>query len=266
MYASSMGYVRLIPIGLIIGLILVLSRIALAPIQVMLYVGSLIGMFERSKITVVVSAEHADQFREDMIKEMADGTRRILEHYGVESLAASRHAIRRNGLSSVRQRERDLTEGELLMNAGIVLIGLAASTATAIPQMRRFITAYVPVDSLAVLSLGTATVGAVVLIILFIRETIVRALLYDDGDLSVGRSEEILSKSVWNMIVVGTPSKALRAYYILYFANLIGEDTYAAVRSVLSESLDPTTTKRGVLNRQLSEVVHAIFRDMGVAS
>lgn len=225
------------------------------PVRLIGWVGNFFSIDYWLRRCLLLSDERAELIRDDLADSMSEGTRKILQEEGIDTLAVHRHKFRREGLKSVRDVDVKISNGELLVSLTLVLIGLNPSI---IPTMVDIQVQLGVFQSTRQVSVLTTVIGLSILILTNIRGAVVSYLMYDDSGLSRGEPPELLTKMVWNQFAANRPAKVIGAYYLLYFGRLVSDGTYAGIRGTLVAGMDPNKTKSQSLRENLPKIIGAV--------
>lgn len=254
-----MGTARLFLIGVGLMVYYIFIWLIFFPTRVLLVLGRARTFQKYARSAVLFSDTQAHEVRDDLAQNMAVGAERVLEYHHVGHLP-SRHQFRREGLKSARSADSQLSSGEFLVSAIVVVLGLLASVFTIVPNGKKWAAAILSrysIDILGIVSVATAVIGFLILVLVFLRNAVVSHLLYDDSELSVGERPELLMKMTWNSMVARNPAKVLKGYYLLRFGDLAGDRVYSVILSTLTDAMDPELGKWEVMKNRLPDLIKA---------
>ncbi|QIO25555.1 hypothetical protein [Haloarcula sp. JP-L23] len=249
--------------AVLILVLILIYRVLFIPIRILIIIGRKIKLQERLRRPFLLSDERAQRVRDRAAEHLDEGTQRILHHNN--ALSGSRHHIRHQGLQATQRIESSLDDGEFLITACIVVLGIATSVISLTRSGQRAVklaSVQIGVTELGWFSIGLSFLGFVILVLLTIRNSILRHLMYNERELSIGTRTELLTKATWNLVVARNPVTGLKLVYLLYFVESIGDATVETTMDVLISGMDPTKSKRDNRRENLGNLIQAMKTDL----
>jgi len=263
-----MAFLKTISTGAILIIAFIVVWLLLLPTKLIFILGSSYSVNRPLRKPLIFSDKRSRKVRGDLLDAISDGADRVLQHTDNGQMPYSREIIKQRGLKAVGESERKLNSGEFLVSLLITITGLLASTLSILGERLGYSStfgSYQFIDLISLLSISATIVGVLILVLVGIRMAIIDHLVLGIDEFVFTDLSDLLTKLVWNESVAEQPTKVLRAYYLLIFADMIGEDTYSTVLSILEASMDPSTSASEVLQEYLPQIYESIETGVSVS-
>jgi len=180
---------------------------------------------------------------------MARGTDHFLEKQGLDSLPVSRHFLKQEAIEEVSRVQKNLTSGEFAVTFLISISGSVLSIYSVI---------YLPKASsrlggwadfwLTIAPIFATGIAITILVVVYLRFSVVSHLMYGVGDLEVGTSLDLFGMCMWNQLVATETGSMLRTYYVLHFCSTISDSMYQSALELMVHAIDPGTSKKEAMS------------------
>ena len=257
--------VKTVGYGIFIFVFLIVYQLLFLPIRFLLVMGQKTDPQRWLRRLLLRSDERAKRIRDRAAQQFEEGTVRILQFNDLGSLPTSRHYIRYQGLEATERVEKSLENGEFLITACLVILGTIASVIALTrsgQQVIELAVIQIGISQLSWLSVLLSLFGFLILVLLTIRNSITRHLMYDQRALSTGTRTELITKMTWNHLIAENPVYGLKVLYFLYFVEGLGEETFEATTTVLIAAMDPTQSRQEAYREHLPNIVEAVKGDL----
>ena len=260
-----MGALKLLTAMFSLSFFYILVWVLFLPTRILLFFGSIFTPHSAMRTSLFFSDEKVQDIRDDLANSFSIGVDKILEENYPEYPSMSRHLIRQEGLKAVEKTESRLNEGEFLVSLLFAILGLTTSAVSISPSIQSQLFSLFGKQSpkvITALSISTAFLALLILVLVHLRTTVVDSLTYGVGDFTPGSSSDLIMKMHWNAIFSGRPSKFLQIYYVMLATSIIGESVYENTLEVFQSGMNPNVSKKEALEEYLPKIIDSIINEI----